>query len=78
MLVDPEKGTTLKYVPITKINSQKCAKIEKQDIQSEVDFWSTVVILGANPPIEVIEGYVHRIGASKDMDKVVLARRGCF
>ncbi|KAJ8441600.1 hypothetical protein Cgig2_023753 [Carnegiea gigantea] len=75
-LVDPEEGTALKYVPIPEINGQTCAKIEKQDIQSEVYFWSIAVIcgvMGANPPVEVIEGYVHRIWASKDMDKDKMA-----
>ena len=32
-------------------------------------------LVGSNPPIEVIEGYVHRIWATKDIDKVVQARR---
>jgi len=63
------------------INRQKCAKIEKNDIMSEVEYWSTAVIcgvVGSNPPVEVIDGFVHRIWANKDIDKVVMARKGVF
>lgn len=39
-------------------------KIELDDVQSEVDFWSSSVIyylVGANPPPYVMEGYNRRI-----------------
>ncbi|KAJ8419745.1 hypothetical protein Cgig2_019153 [Carnegiea gigantea] len=54
---------------------------QKIDIQSEVDYWSTAVIcgvVGSTPPIEVIDGYVHRIWSTKAIDRVVMAQRGVF
>ncbi|XP_056691786.1 uncharacterized protein [Spinacia oleracea] len=56
-------------------------QIELDDIQSEIDFWnSTVVcyIVGANPPINVMEGYVRRIWGSLKVDKVVLVKKGVY
>ena len=77
-LVDPEEGTVLKYVPVMGVNGHRCARIGRQDIQSEVDYWSTAIIcevLGANPRLDVIDRYVHRIWAHRDIDKVVLVGR---
>jgi len=34
--------------------------------------------MGSNPPIEVIDGYAHRIWSKFEIDKVVLARKGIF
>ncbi|XP_021861971.2 uncharacterized protein [Spinacia oleracea] len=56
-------------------------QIELDDIQSEIDFWnSTVVcyIVGANPPINVMEGFVRRIWGSLKVDKVVLVKKGVY
>ena len=49
----PDEGNTLKFVPGIIVNSVACAKIEKLDIHSEIDYWSTSVlrcVLGAKPP----------------------------
>jgi len=35
-------------------------------------------VLGANPPFEVIDGYVHRIWKAMDINKVVMVRKGVF
>ncbi|KAJ8433496.1 hypothetical protein Cgig2_018030 [Carnegiea gigantea] len=80
-LVDPDEGSALRYVSIQMINGQACAKIERSNVQKEVDYWSTSVlccVLGANPPLAVIDGYVHRIWAGMDIDKVLLVRKGVF
>ncbi|KAJ8423455.1 hypothetical protein Cgig2_012912 [Carnegiea gigantea] len=75
------EGTALKYVPFQEANGHRYAKTKKEDIRSEVEYWSMVVIcgvMGPNPPVEVINGYVHRIWANRSIDKVVLARRGVY
>jgi len=46
-----------------------------------VEYWVNAVIcgvMGSNPPIEVIDGYAHRIWSKFEIDKVVLARKGIF
>jgi len=53
-LVDPEEGTTLKYVPMADFNGKQCVKMERSDTRSEVEYWSTAIIcgvVGANPPL---------------------------
>jgi len=39
---------------------------------------SYAVILGANPPYEVIAGFVHRIWGEFAIDKVLMVRRGLY
>jgi len=80
-LVDPEEGTELRYIPTTCINGLTCAKLEKQDVSEEVEYWNTAVlcsVLGANPPLEVIKGFILRIWGSYDIDKILQVPRGLF
>ena len=66
---------------MAKSNGQNCTKIEKIDILSKVEYWFAAVIcgiVGSNPPVEVVEGFVHCIFSKKSIDKVVLARKGVF
>lgn len=52
-------GTELHYVELEVRDGVAVARITRADVQSEVDFWSTVVychILGANPPYATVNG----------------------
>ena len=63
-LVNPDERLSLKFIEATVINGTKCAKIEHQDVVAEIEYWNQVVIrsvLGANPALGVIDGYVRRI-----------------
>ncbi|KAJ8422255.1 LOW QUALITY PROTEIN: hypothetical protein Cgig2_025875 [Carnegiea gigantea] len=80
-IVNPEEGLVLKFIEAPVINGTKCAKIEQQDVTSEIDYWSQAVlccVLGANPPLGVIEGYVRRIWSQFVIDKVIAARKGLY
>ena len=80
-LVDPEEGTALKYMPMEEVNGRRCAKIEEDDIQTEIKYWKNAVlfgVMGSNPPFDVIDGFVHRIWKSMDIDKVIIVRKGVF
>jgi len=77
-MVDLDEGTSLKYIPVIVINGAKLGKITKEDVTPEVAYWQSSILymtLGANPPIEVIEGFARRIWKSYDPDKVVLVSR---
>jgi len=77
-LLDPDEGTSLKYVPATEINGKNCAKIDKTDVQPEINYWEHAVIcrvLGANPPFSVMEGYLKRIWKSLEIDRVLMVKR---
>ncbi|KAJ8444130.1 LOW QUALITY PROTEIN: hypothetical protein Cgig2_029905 [Carnegiea gigantea] len=71
-MVDPEEGTSLNFAHSQMVNGVKCAKIEPQDVQSEIEF------IGVNPPLEVIEGFVRRIWQAFEIDKICLVRKGVF
>ncbi|XP_021852705.2 uncharacterized protein [Spinacia oleracea] len=55
--------------------------IDLEDIQEEIDYWNSAVmcyVVGANPPIHVMEGFVRRIWRNMGVDKVVLRAKGVF
>ena len=80
-LVDPNEGIALEFIPITEINRTKCAQLNEADIVEEVVYWQNAVIccvLGANPPYEVIAGYIRRIWSDFAIDKVLLIKKGLY
>ena len=57
------------------------AKIETEDVALEIEYWQSAVIcpvLGANPPLEVVEGFFRRIWKTLAIDKICLVKRGVF
>jgi len=71
----------LKFVHLQMVNGVKCAKIEPQHVQSEIEYWNSAVlcsVIGANPPLEVIEGFVRRIWQAFGIDKICLVRKCVF
>ncbi|KAJ8419425.1 hypothetical protein Cgig2_033896 [Carnegiea gigantea] len=70
-LVNPDEGTLLNFIQAPVINGVKFAKIKASD-------QSTILcsVFGANPPIEVIKGYLRQIWKSLDIDKICLVRKG--
>lgn len=74
-------GTELRYVEPEVCNGIALARITKADVQSEIEYWSSVVychILGANPPYAVVNGYRRRIWKEIGIDKVLRVRNGLF
>lgn len=56
-------------------------KISYEDVAEECVFWETSVVcyvLGANPPLHVINGFVNRIWNPVDIDKVGTIDKGVF
>ena len=56
-------------------------KISKEDFFNEIKYWESAVIcyvIGANPPLQVIEGFVKRIWKNMSIDKVGLLAKGVF
>lgn len=72
------------YVPdlnVNRNNNDHIVKIDLNDIQEEIDFWNSSIvcyILGANPPIQVMEGFIRRIWRNYSIDKVVMVKKGMF
>lgn len=64
--VDPESATKSEFW-------KPKVKITMDDIQEEVQFWDSSIVcfvLGANPPTNVIDGFVRRIWGKLGVDKV--------
>lgn len=56
-------------------------KITFDDIDHEVMFGKSFVVcfvLGANPPLHVIEGFAHRIWKDQSIDKIGMVSKGIF
>ncbi|KAJ8427589.1 LOW QUALITY PROTEIN: hypothetical protein Cgig2_006653 [Carnegiea gigantea] len=75
------RSTTLDFIPTSEINGIKCAKIVVDDIEEEIAYWQNAVVccvLGANPLVEVIDGFVRRIWKEYAIDKVMLIKKGLY
>ncbi|KAJ8424385.1 hypothetical protein Cgig2_000586 [Carnegiea gigantea] len=73
-LVDPNEGTKLNLVRTELINGIKSAKLVKSDVENEVLYWQNSVlctVLGANPPLEDMKGFLKRIWENFDIDKIL-------
>ncbi|KAJ8422697.1 LOW QUALITY PROTEIN: hypothetical protein Cgig2_031931 [Carnegiea gigantea] len=80
-MVDANEGTSLEFIPVTEINGIKCAKFVEEDVAQEIAYWQNAVrccVLGVNPLIEVIDGYVRRIWTGYEIDKVLLIKKGLY
>ena len=59
----------------------KCARIQSKDVLPEIEYWKLAVlcsVLGANLPLEVIEGFIRHIWRTFDTDKICLVKKGVF
>ena len=43
LMVDPNEGTKLNYVPTQLINEAMCAKIETKGVEQEIDYWQSAI-----------------------------------
>lgn len=66
-------------VQVTKTSS--VITIDTDDIHEEVEYWSSTIIcyvLGANPPLNVMDGYFRRIWGKLGIDKIRMVGGGIF
>ncbi|XP_074283267.1 uncharacterized protein LOC141607821 [Silene latifolia] len=59
--------------PIVETASDDMLQFTTEDVKEEVEYWSQAVycfVLGANPPWEVLNGFIHRIWSKYGIDKV--------
>ncbi|XP_074300223.1 uncharacterized protein LOC141631456 [Silene latifolia] len=60
---------------------QNLLQLTNEDVESEVQFWDTVVVcyvLGGNPPWESIEGFIRKIWGIYKFDKISFLPNGVF
>ncbi|XP_074277684.1 uncharacterized protein LOC141601313 [Silene latifolia] len=60
---------------------QNLLQLTNEDVESEVQFWDTVVVcyvLGGNPPWELIDGFIRKIWGVYKFDKISFLPNGVF
>lgn len=66
---------------VTGMNTPPPIQIDYEDVADENVFWESAVIcyvMGANPPLHVIDGFVRRIWNAESIDKIGLVGKGVF
>ncbi|XP_074305966.1 uncharacterized protein LOC141641194 [Silene latifolia] len=56
-------------------------QLQNEDVEEEVEYWKQSVIcfiLGANPPWEIVEGFIRRIWTKFNIDKISFLPNGIF
>ncbi|XP_056697530.1 uncharacterized protein [Spinacia oleracea] len=86
IVIDNEVGNNVEPLDVNgddpnETESNNPVEIELDDIQEEVEFWMSAVVcyvVGVNPPINVMEGFIRRIWKHLNVDKVIMVKRGVF
>ncbi|KAL9236026.1 hypothetical protein vseg_010739 [Gypsophila vaccaria] len=56
-------------------------ELEPEEVQEDIEYWSQAVygfVLGSNPPITVLEGFLRRIWKHHDIDRICFMPTGVF
>ncbi|XP_062119004.1 uncharacterized protein LOC133832711 [Humulus lupulus] len=72
-------ATSLDFIEPMKVGDQIIAKLDIDEIEVEASFWRTsivCVVLGANTPFRVFEGFVKRIWGNLGIDRIVRMNSG--
>ena len=62
-------------------SKSKIVKIELSDIEDEIKYWESAVVcfvVGANPPLHVMDGFVRRIWRDLEIDTVGMIDKGVY
>ncbi|XP_074283121.1 uncharacterized protein LOC141607666 [Silene latifolia] len=62
-------------------DTEELLQFTAEDVREEIAYWNQAVfcfVLGANPPWEVVQGYVHRIWGKHGIDKISFLPNGIF
>ncbi|VFQ72447.1 unnamed protein product [Cuscuta campestris] len=71
----------LKFVQSEEVNGIQVAKFTKDDVVEQSRYWDSAMILcvlGANPPIDVIKGFIARMWKMYPIDEVSVLKEGQF
>ncbi|XP_062118499.1 uncharacterized protein LOC133832131 [Humulus lupulus] len=72
-------STSLDFIEPMKVGDQIIAKLDMDEIEVEASFWRSLivcVVLGANPPFRVFEGFVKRDWGNLGIDRIVRMNSG--
>ncbi|XP_062075831.1 uncharacterized protein LOC133779952 [Humulus lupulus] len=72
-------STRLDFTKPMKVGDQVVARLDLEEVEVEASFWRNAIVcivLGANPPFRVFEGFVKRIWGNLGVDKIVRMHSG--
>ncbi|XP_060959203.1 uncharacterized protein LOC133030467 [Cannabis sativa] len=72
-------STRLEYTEPIKVGDQIVAKIDIEEAEIEASYWKNAIVcivLGANPPFKVFEGFVNRVWGKLGIEKVARMNSG--
>ncbi|XP_060202744.1 uncharacterized protein LOC132631162 [Lycium barbarum] len=72
-------GYKLEYIAPDMEGESPMTEINSNDISSEIEYWKSAVVcyvLGAHPPFEVIQGFIHRLWAKHGLNKIAMLKNG--
>lgn len=72
-------GFKLDYFSPIEVAGEKIEKIDYEDIESEIAYWSFAIVcyvLGANPPSCVFNGFIHKIWGKYGIQKITSLKTG--
>ncbi|VFQ91512.1 unnamed protein product [Cuscuta campestris] len=79
--IQEDLNFSLKYIPIEEIEGQSIVRLTKEDVIEPGTYWESALvccILGANPPLEVVKGFVSRIWYTYGIEDVSHLKDGQF
>ncbi|KAL2901277.1 Ribosomal RNA small subunit methyltransferase C, partial [Bienertia sinuspersici] len=68
-------------VEILDVAVEDCVQITSEDVQPEIEFWQSSVVafvIGASPPVQVMEGFIRKIWKQYGVDKVINLPKGMY
>ncbi|VFQ72914.1 unnamed protein product [Cuscuta campestris] len=71
----------LKYVQTEELNGTKIARLTKEDVIEMDNYWNAAAVccvLGANPPLKVMDGFIRRIWKDFKITEIAILREGQF
>ncbi|XP_062100689.1 uncharacterized protein LOC133806613 [Humulus lupulus] len=72
-------STRLNFTEPLKVGDQIVACLDMEEVEIEASFWKNAIVcivLGANPPFRVFEGFVKRVWGNLGVDKIVRMHSG--
>ncbi|XP_060972433.1 uncharacterized protein LOC133038331 [Cannabis sativa] len=72
-------STRLNFMEPLKIGDQIVAKLDLEEVEIEASYWKNAIVcivLGANPPFKVFEGFINRVWGNLGIEKIVRMHSG--
>ncbi|VFQ86685.1 unnamed protein product [Cuscuta campestris] len=79
--IQEELNFNLKFIPTEVIDGKSIARLTHDDVIEPGNYWDSALIcciLGANPPLEIVKGFLNRIWKTYGIDDVSFLKEGQF